>query len=66
MWHDGTPMDDSKVDNVIYRKKGDKYYANTDFLTKRVLYARRFGVKDNTDVTVQLTKCIQLAKKGAE
>jgi len=26
VWYDGTPMDDSKVDNVIYRKKGDKYY----------------------------------------
>lgn len=25
-WHDGTAMDDSKVDNVIYRKAGGKYY----------------------------------------
>uniref|UniRef100_UPI0024E21D12 hypothetical protein n=1 Tax=Chryseobacterium sp. TaxID=1871047 RepID=UPI0024E21D12 len=25
-WYDNTPMDDSKADNVVYRKKGNDYY----------------------------------------
>lgn len=28
-WYDGTIMTDTKVDNVIYRKKGSKYYKKT-------------------------------------
>ena len=31
-WHDGSSMDDSKVDGVVYIKKNGKYYALTDFL----------------------------------
>lgn len=26
VWHDGSPLDDEKVDGVIYRKKGSTYY----------------------------------------
>lgn len=45
LWHDGSVMDDSKVDNVIYRKKTDKYYALTQFLAGNLISVQRFGAK---------------------
>lgn len=42
VWYDGTVMDDSKVDGVIYRKKGIKYYAR-QYGSK--LDVRWFGAK---------------------
>lgn len=51
--YDGSPMNDSKVDNTIYRKKGRKYYVNHEFVTDKEIYVRDFGAKadgstDNT------------------
>lgn len=46
-WHDGTAMDDSKVDNVIYRKKSEKYYKR---ITDGYINVKWFGGKgDGTD-----------------
>lgn len=53
-WRDGTPMDDSKVDGVIYRKVGDQYFADTEFLSGKQPSIKKFGaigdgVNDDSD-----------------
>lgn len=47
VWYDGSPMDDSKVDNVIYRKKGEKYYVDCGYLAGNPISIMRFGAKGN-------------------
>lgn len=49
VWHDGTPMSDGKVDNVIYRKKDGKYYVDCGFLAGNPINVRRFGAKGNAN-----------------
>lgn len=62
LWHDGTPMDDTKVDNVIFRKKLNKYYAARDFLNGNAIRAGLFGVSpDNPDNSEALQKAINYA-----
>lgn len=58
-WHDGTPMDDSKVDGVIYRKLpssvGGGYVRRV--LSNNIVRASWFGLKgDGSDETVTLQK----------
>lgn len=55
VWHDGSVMDDTKVDNVIYRKKENKYYKR---IIDTIAYLEWFGCKcdakfgeDNTYAT---------------
>lgn len=49
VWHDGTPMDDAKVDNVLYRKRGTKYYKRnySGYVDIRWFGAIADGVTDN-------------------
>jgi len=60
VWHDGTQMDDSKVDNVIYRKKGGKYYVDCGFQSGSPINIKRFGVIGNgvLDDTIALNKAL--------
>lgn len=53
-WFDGTVMDDSKADGIIYKKINNKYYADNDFLSGKPIDIRRFGAvgdrkTDDTD-----------------
>jgi len=34
-WHDGTTMDDSKVDGDIFVKRGSKYYVLSEFINQK-------------------------------
>ena len=45
-WHDGSVMDDSKVDGVVFIKKGTKYYKRSNAFNLNV---RHFGAKGDTD-----------------
>lgn len=47
LWHDGTVMTDSKVDNVIYRKKGSRYYKR--ILIDNTIDIRWFGAVGNAN-----------------
>lgn len=51
VWHDGAPMDDGMVDNIVYRKKGNKYYVDSEFLSGKRINMKRFGVITETDCT---------------
>lgn len=59
-WHDGSAMDDSKVDNVIYRKKGSKYYVDCEFSAGKPVSVKRFGAKIDgvTDDTTAISTAI--------
>ncbi|MCQ9638744.1 hypothetical protein MP478_05020 [Chryseobacterium sp. WG14] len=68
-WIDGTAMDDTKVDHIIYRKKMDSggspfYYVRTD-VTAGDLDVRIFGVKadDINDDTSALQAAFNMACK---
>lgn len=62
VWHDGSIMDDTKVDGVIYRKKDNNYYVISDYKNGYILDVRLFGVSpDNIDNTNYLQKAIDIA-----
>lgn len=65
LWYDGTPMDDTKVDNIIYRKKSGKYYVDTDYLYNSKVNVCRFGADKTgqTDSTLQFQNAFNLANK---
>lgn len=59
-WLDGTTIDDSKVDGVIYRKKGSEYYKrNFHFLTPEMFGAAGDG---KTDDIIAFRKMFAFAK----
>ncbi|WP_288436775.1 hypothetical protein [uncultured Chryseobacterium sp.] len=43
LWHDGTAMNPTKADGIIYRQKDNDYYADVDWLANRTVYVKRFG-----------------------
>lgn len=43
IWHDGTVMNPTKADGIIYRQKDNDYYADVDWLANRTVYVKRFG-----------------------
>nr|WP_314493030.1 right-handed parallel beta-helix repeat-containing protein [uncultured Chryseobacterium sp.] len=42
-WHNGSPI--ISADGIIYRKRGNDYYVDVDWLTNRTIYVKRFGAK---------------------
>ena len=62
-WHNGTPMDDTKVDNIIYRKKGDKYYHRK---YEGAINVKWFGAKGSGSVNDRpaIQKAIDSAMSG--
>lgn len=53
-YYDGSPMDDSKLDNVIYRKKGSQYYKRV--LINNTVNVRWFGAKGDANYSDTVTK----------
>lgn len=45
-WFDGSDMNDSKSDGVIFRKKNDKYYVAADYYANQMVDFGRFGEYD--------------------
>ena len=60
-WHDGSVMTDAKVDGVIYKKVGTKYF---ELQYDSILNVRWFGAKGDgiTDDTESFTKAINAGK----
>lgn len=54
VWHDGTPMDDMKVDNVIYRKKDGIYYKR--ILKDNTINVKWFGAVGNANYFDKVAK----------
>ena len=44
-WHDGSDINDSKVDGFIYKKIGSKYYINTAWVAGVPISIKLFGAK---------------------
>ncbi|GGG44546.1 glycosyl hydrolase family 28-related protein [Epilithonimonas arachidiradicis] len=64
-WINNYPMDDSKVDGIIYRKKGSDYYVDSSILSGAEISAKRFGVKADeiTDDSIALQKAVNFGVK---
>lgn len=43
VWYDGSSMNPTLADGIIYRKKGTDYYVDVDWLSNRTVYVKRFG-----------------------
>ncbi len=64
-WINNYQMDDSKVDGIIYRKKGNEYYVDSSILSGSEISAKRFGVKADgiTDDSVALQNAVNFGIK---
>lgn len=60
-WWDGSIMDDSKVDGVIYRKSGNLYLVDIDFYNGEKINISKYGVKGIGDETENIQKAIDFA-----
>lgn len=62
MWHDGTVMDDSKVDNIIYRKKLNKYYRRKELssVLPEWFGAIGDGITDDSDAIIKCASVINI------
>lgn len=45
-WHDGSVIDDTKVDGVIYLKKDNKYYVDIEFVLNKTIKLSRYLPND--------------------
>ena len=66
-WHDSSQMDDSKVDGVIYIKKGSKYYKR-QFENKTIYLdwfsPKKDGISDDADVFQNAVDYLKLIGGG--
>lgn len=63
-WHDGSAMDDSKVDGKIYRKINDKYYFNTNRVNNKLFYIDDFNGVDDCEIFEKAIDFLKLIKGG--
>lgn len=60
-WHDGSAMDDSKADGVVFIKKGIKYYKRDSVFNLNVLHFGAKGDTNSNDVGTDDTDALQNA-----
>lgn len=65
IWHDGSPMDDSKCDGAIYIKKGGSFFVDSEFLYEGNINVIRFGADKSgaTDSTSAINNAFSMAYK---
>lgn len=65
-WHDGSIINDSKVDGIIYVKNGNNYYVLVDFLSGNPINVKWFGAKgdNSTNDTQAFIKAHDFIKKS--
>lgn len=63
-WHDGSAMDDSKVDGKIYRKINNKYYFNTNRINNKLFYIDDFNGVDDCEIFEKAIDFLKLIKGG--
>jgi hypothetical protein len=65
-WLNGVTMNDNLLDGIIYRKKGNDYYVNTQILSGTALNAKIFGVQadGNTDDSDALQRAFDFCGKN--
>lgn len=64
-WFDGTVMNDTKTDGVIYKKNGKSFFVLSEYLEGREVNAKKFGVKADgkTDDSESMQRAFYLAVK---
>lgn len=63
-WHDGSAIDDTKVDGTIYKKMGNKYFVLTSFLNDLSVNVKLFGTTLNeTDTTATFKRALSFLDK---
>lgn len=64
-WYNGNPMEDSFLDNFVYRKKNNTYYVDTAFISTNSFNAKKIGLKADgiSNDTISLQKAINIALK---
>lgn len=62
VWKDGSIMDDTKCDGVIYRKQDNKYFVDVNFYINKEININRFGIlgEDPTINTKIFNKAITI------
>ena len=63
-WHDGTTMDDSKVDGDIFVKRGSKYYVLSEFINQKIINIKKIGAVGDgiADDTNAILKAINFVR----
>ena len=63
-WHDGTTMDDSKVDGDIFVKRGSKYYVLSEFINQKIINVKKIGAVGDgiADDTNAILKAINFVR----